>query len=527
MGDLLLSLIPPETTTFSAIVERLLANMGAGTDPNAGGMARTLAEAYAREMATFYAMMELAHRSGYLDTAEGAALDNVVAVLGLTRARAGRLTGEVELSRAAPAPEDIGIPAGRQVTGMAADGKPLPLFETREDATLRKGDTRVLIPVQEVQSDDEDARQAPPVIDPFQLTLMPRPILGIEAVANPAPLRRDSEDETDTDLRARARTAMRDGEKGTLESIAAAVRKQGVEQVTVREPPDAPPGVVDVLVGDTDFESDVEGVRRVEAAIRESKAAGIHVRLRYARTIFFLLRFDVEPNDDAMDEATFDRLRRGLQQKLSSYMRELPVGTSVSRRKLEALLFGEPAVRRISDVEVETFVWGTAPEATLEKTLVSESKSRLYGANRDWRLESLEAARVDLVRKPPSISRLRPPTWRLDLVVTLVQGDTRTAEQVRDALRGALEVFTARLTEEAQQRASTATYLTRAKLEDALRTQAHVAGLLGCDVTLQSGVTVALVSAGAAHALPQEFTQLEVTGDLRLLFGGAELVGVG
>ncbi|NTX06912.1 baseplate J/gp47 family protein [Myxococcus sp. CA051A] len=521
-----MSLIPPETTTFSAIVERLLKNMGPGTDPNAGGMARTLAEAYAREMATFYAMMELAHRSGYLDTAEGAALDNVVAVLGLKRARAGRLTGEVELSRAAPAPEDIGIPAGRQLTGLAADGKPLPLFETLEDATLRKGDTRVLIPVQEIQDDAGAAAEAPPVINPFRLTLMPRPILGIEAVTNPAPLRRGSDDETDENLRARARTALRDGEKGTLESIAAAVRQQGVQQVTVREPADAPPGVVDVLVGDTDFESDVEGVVRVESAIRETKAAGIHVRLRYAKTVFFQVDFQVEPTNPEMDEVTFDRLRRELQQTLALHMNELPVGAPVSRRKLEALLFGNPAVRRVNELSVETYVWGTDPGPPIKKVLVKETAGRLYGANRDWKLEPLEAARIDLELKPPRITRLRAPTWRLDLVVSLSSGEARTAEQVREALRGALDVYAARLSEDAQM--GREAKLTFDSLQQSLKTQARIEALLGCDVTLETGITATLVLAtNPAHVVPAQVTQLLVRADVRLQFGGAELVGVG
>ncbi|WP_240356517.1 baseplate J/gp47 family protein [Myxococcus eversor] len=526
MGDLLLSLIPPETTTFSAIVERLLENMGPGTDPNAGGMARTLAEAYAREMATFYAMMELAHRSGYLDTAEGAALDNVVAVLGLKRARAGRLTGEVELSRAAPAPEDIGIPAGRQLTGLAADGKPLPLFETLEDATLSKGDTRVLIPVQEIQDDSGAAVESPPVINPFRLTLMPRPILGIEAVTNPAPLRRGSDDETDENLRARARTALRDGEKGTLESIAAAVRQQGVQQVTVREPADAPPGVVDVLVGDTDFESDVEGVLRVKAAIQETKAAGIHVRIQYAKTIFFQLDFQVEPTNPEMDEATFDRLRRELQQTLALYMRELAVGASVSRRKLEALLFGNPAVRRVSELLAATFVWGTDSETSLQKVLVLEPGGREYGANRDWKMEPLEAARIDLDLKPPRITRLRAPTWRLSLVVSLSNGEARTPEQVREALRGALEVYAARLSEDAQ--LGREAKLTFDSLQQSLKTQARIEALLGCDVTLDTGLTVSLVVAQTpVNTLPAQVTQIAVRAGVQLMFGGAELVGVG
>jgi uncharacterized phage protein gp47/JayE len=519
-----LSLIPPEETSFSAIVDRLLSNLGPGTDTHAGSMARTLAEAYAREMATFYAMMELAHRSGYLDTAEGAALDNVVAVLGLERARAGRLTGEVEFSRASPAPDDIGIPAGRQVTGLSADSKPLPLFETLEEAVLRRGETRVIVRVQEIQDDSEASRQAPAVINPGRLVIMPRPVLGIEAVTNRTPLRRTGEDETDDSLRARARTALRDGEKGTLEAIAAAVRQQGVQQVTVREPEDAPPGVIDVLVGDAGFEQDAQGVARVEAAIRVSKAAGIRVRLRYARTVYFQVGFQVEPVDPDMDEATFDRLRRELQQALARFAKDLPVGETVSRRKLEAILFGNPAVRRISDLEVETFVWGVDPANPLDKVLVKEDRSRVYGPGRDWRMDSLETAAVDLERKPPRISRLRPIIWRLDLVVSLPGTDARTPEQVRQALRAAVDFYAARLAEDVQ--ANREARITWDDLQAALKTQARVEALLACNITLETGLAVVLARTGEALA-PGQLAALPLKKDARLVLGDAELVGVG
>ncbi|MCP3099521.1 baseplate J/gp47 family protein [Myxococcus sp. K15C18031901] len=520
-----MSLIPPEKTTFSAIVERLLENMGAGTDPNVGGMARTLAEAYAREMATFYAMMELAHRAGYLDTAEGAALDNVVAVLGIKRARAGRLAGDVELSRAAPAPDDIGIPAGRLVTGIASDGKPLPLFETLEDATLRKGETRVVIPIQEVRDDSEAARSAPAVINPFQLTIMPRPILGIEAISNPAPLRRVGEEETDENLRARARTALRDGEKGTLEAIAAAVRQQGVQQVTVREPEDAPPGVVDILVGDADFELDVDGITRVEKAIRESKAAGIRARLSYARNIYFQVDFQVEPIREDMDEATFDRLRRQLQEALSVHLNGLPVGTTVSRRKLEAVLYGNPGVRRITGLQVATFIWGKNAAPPPDKVLVQEEESREYGLDRDWRLGSLDAARIDLEKKPPRITRLRPPIWRLDLVVALVNGEARTPEQVRESLRSAVSLYGARLAEDAE--IGQPAELTWDPFEQHLMTHARISALVNCDVRLETGITVTLVDATPAPLSAETVTRLVAKPDLQLQFGGAELVGGG
>lgn len=507
-------------TSFSSIVDRLLSNLGPDVDTNTGSMARTLAESYAREMATFYAMLELAHRSGFLDTAEGQALDNVVAVLGLTRARAGRLTGEVEFSRNSPATDDIGIPAGRQVTGPSSDDTPMPLLETLEDAVLRRGETRVTVRVQEIQQDDaKSTEKAPSVIDPGRIAVMPRPVLGIESVINRVPLRRTSEDETDESLRARARTALRDGEKGTLESIAAAVRQQGVRKVTVREPPDALPGVVDVLVGDPDFDQDVSGRERVEQAIRASKAAGIHVRLQYTRTLYFEVDVQVEPVDPDMSEAAFDRLRRELQQSLSRYAQGLPVGETVSRRKLVAILFGNPAVRDVSPPSVNVYTWGSDPKDPRKPGLVLEGKSREYGFERDWRLDALEAVAIDLEKKPPLISRRRTPVYRLDLVVSTSNADARTSEQLRQALRGAVEVYAGRLDADRQAPGSTGGELLWNELEGVLKAQAQVVELLSAELTLDNGLSQKLEKSGGKRPVLPE--------GVRLMLGGSDTVRLG
>jgi hypothetical protein len=499
-------------TSFSAIVDRLLGNLGPGIDKNAGSMARTLAESYGREMATFYAMLELAHRSGYLDTAEGAALDNVVAVLGISRARAGRLTGDVEFSRSSPAPDDIGIPAGRQVTGVLAENEPLPLFETMEDAVLRRGELRVVIPVQEVQDDSDASKNAPPTIDPGKVNVMPRPVLGIEAVVNRAPVRRTGQDETDVSLRARARTALRDGEKGTLESIAAAVRQQGIQQVTVREPPDAPPGVIEVLVGDPDFEQQSDGVRRVERAIRDSKAAGIRVRLSYARTLYLQPDFDVEPVDPDLDEAGFDRLRRELQQALASFIEGVPAGELLSRRKLEAILFSNPAVRHVSDITVRTYVWDSQ-----KKTLVDGPRREL---GLDWKFKPDEKPTIDLSKKPPDISRARPLVYRLELVVSLPSTDRRTPEQVRQSLRGAVEQYSARITTDAQATKKAQADIVWDALRTTLRKESGVEELLSAMITTDSGLSLSLEKTGAASTR-------SVKLGVELALGNVELVGLG
>ena len=86
---------------FADVVDALLADIASGlggrlalTDANEGSVVRTLAEAFARELAVCYEQLDSVYRNAYLDSASGPALDNVVALLGLERQRGGHLEGD-------------------------------------------------------------------------------------------------------------------------------------------------------------------------------------------------------------------------------------------------------------------------------------------------------------------------------------------------------------------------------------------------------------------------------------------------
>ena len=84
------------------------------TDFNAGSVVGTLVRAAAREMKLLYEQMDEAYRRAFIDVAEGVALDNVVALLGVGRNPALPAQGEVTFFRRAPAGV-IPIPAGTRI----------------------------------------------------------------------------------------------------------------------------------------------------------------------------------------------------------------------------------------------------------------------------------------------------------------------------------------------------------------------------------------------------------------------------
>ena len=60
------------------------------TDVQIGSVLRTLCETTALELGRIYALLETVYQAGFVDTATGDALDNVVALLGIERVRGGR-----------------------------------------------------------------------------------------------------------------------------------------------------------------------------------------------------------------------------------------------------------------------------------------------------------------------------------------------------------------------------------------------------------------------------------------------------
>jgi hypothetical protein len=85
------------------------------TDFNAGSVAGTVARAVSRELKLLYEQMDQAYQRAFIDYAQGAALDNVVALLGISRNLAVPALGEVTFSLKKAPRADIPIPSGTRV----------------------------------------------------------------------------------------------------------------------------------------------------------------------------------------------------------------------------------------------------------------------------------------------------------------------------------------------------------------------------------------------------------------------------
>ena len=243
------------------------------TDRNVGSVTRLLAESFAREYAVLSGQLEAVYEAAFLDTATGRDLDNLAALVGLTRHGATFATGSVVFSRSSPAPADIQIFAGTRVS--TTDAAPA-VFETEAAKTLRRGELSVEAPIVALEAGSAG------VVAAGLIGVINRPILGVDRVENPQPTRFSAATESDEALRARARRALDHAGKATTSALIGALSGlPGVREkdVLISDDPVARPGIVEVKVAlpeMSEAERDFAAARAVEL-IEETRPVGVRV----------------------------------------------------------------------------------------------------------------------------------------------------------------------------------------------------------------------------------------------------------
>jgi uncharacterized phage protein gp47/JayE len=259
---------PDEGTEFFVSYYSTSSGSALLTDRNVGSLNRTLAESFARELSVLRKQLEMIYRSGFVDTAEGVALDMVVALLGASRKKGDFSSGTVRFFRDTPAPADVFIPDGTRVTTAV---NPPVSFLTATAKTLRRGqlavETDVRAEIQGVKG----------IVPAKAISVINQPILGISAVVNDAPTVLGGSGESDAELRSRVKKMVERAGKATPLAIVNALTDVGglkendiklVEDLQLR------PGVVQVFVA-RDATADLAVA--VDNAIVSTRAAGIRV----------------------------------------------------------------------------------------------------------------------------------------------------------------------------------------------------------------------------------------------------------
>lgn len=252
------------------------------TDINVGSVTRTLGEAIGREIATVYEQINLVYKSGFIDLAEGKALDFVVSILDITRKTKDYAFGLVTFLRAPEGSDgNITIPQGTEV----ATAKGEVIFETTELRTLQRGQARIDIPIRAGEKFKGDIGK----VDAGKITSLLQVVEGIDRVNNFEPTFLAAEDESDAELRVRAKAALRGVSKGTVAALKRAADENGAKVLQFVDPHQQPgdkpvkptePGKVAMFI-----ETDPRRFPSVAAALHDVRAAGIQLTV-LARFVF-------------------------------------------------------------------------------------------------------------------------------------------------------------------------------------------------------------------------------------------------
>jgi uncharacterized phage protein gp47/JayE len=324
--------LPDEGSTFQ-VNYFSGATTSAITDIHVGSVARTLMEASALEMAGLYAQMQLVYDSGFIDTAQGSALDNVVALLGLERARAGHNQTTLEFTRLAGSAGEITLPAGTRVLSGDANFE----YETIASVTMIDGQSSIKVSARDILPANEPVAAG-------SLTIIAKPIAGISGVTNTDASTLSEQDETDTTLRTRAKNFLHNSERATKAAIENVLTRQ---QVLADVDDESTPGLISITYHEGSLSP--ERQLELEAAIRAVKPAGVAVDHIYAGSPQAVdLDMRVTTSSDLL-ETDLRAIQDQIRSAVTDYFGNLPVKSDASVNKIVGLVLADP---RVDDVRI-------------------------------------------------------------------------------------------------------------------------------------------------------------------------------
>jgi uncharacterized phage protein gp47/JayE len=320
------------------------------TDLNVGSVTRTIVEAMSRELAALYAQLNIAYDSAFIETATGASLDRVVALLSYSRFRAGHAVGSVTFVRRAGAGGSITIPAGTPIT----DSLDTVRYLTSERYDMLAGESVAEVRIQ-------GALNSTPAMPARTLVVIQRPIAGLDSVVNERPTSASASDETDDALRARTRDALLAANKGTVEAMRhGLLMLDGVTDVAIAEMPNGVAGEIEISVQLAEAPAAGELPAKVRERIEELRPAGIRVLARTAPIVALAAELSLVLAGSAMAPAEIEAVRAAARKRLAEEVRGVRVGERIRVKPLVAALLAD---KRIVDATLAIGASGGAAPA--------------------------------------------------------------------------------------------------------------------------------------------------------------------
>jgi uncharacterized phage protein gp47/JayE len=306
------------------------------TDLQVGSVLRTLAESVSLEIARLYAQLDAVYDAGFIDTATGSALDKCVALLGVARIRGNRAATAVRFTRAPGTPGSITISAGTRIIDARARFE----YATTDTITMAPNQNSVTVAANDLEPANEP-------VEADVLSILPVPIAGISGVTNPGPASRASADETDIELRTRAKSFLHGSERATLGALQQVLARQQIRADLVEVP--ETPGLVRVTPQALDLPP--ERVAQLIADLDAARPAGVRIELLGVR-VPASVDVDLKLVTLArLPQTEVERAHSAVRAALGAYFDALPLHADASLNQIVGRVL---AVQGVEDVQLSS-----------------------------------------------------------------------------------------------------------------------------------------------------------------------------
>lgn len=272
--------MPLVTREFETMVDETLqrivdANIGI-TNTIPGSVIRTIIESLLAEVDIQNYTIDQIYKAMNIDTATGSDLDAVVAILGVIRKQATYAEGTVVFGRSDVYATDIAIQYAQMVSTRQNNNGNISyeFIVIDDDAKLEAGDLQTTV---NVRSTTPGSMFLPV----GAITIMNTPIIGIEYVTNLVEFIGGSNEETDDELRERAKQALAGLGKGTNVALRSAILDlDGVVDAIVMDI-NRGVGTADIVVITSELPPSEVLANEIDYTISITKASGIDVQAIY------------------------------------------------------------------------------------------------------------------------------------------------------------------------------------------------------------------------------------------------------
>ena len=220
------------------------------------------------------------------------------------------------------------------------------IIDTRARFEYATTDTVTVSPNQNVITvTANDLEPANDPVDANVLTVLPVPIAGISSVTNPAPASRATADETDAELRTRAKSFLHGSERATTGALKQVLARQQVRGEIVEDPDT--PGLVRVTVQGPDLPP--ERVAQLIADLDAARPAGVRIEtpgVQLPLPVDLDLKLVTEPR---LPEVELKRAHDAVRSALVEYFDSLVLRADASLNQIVGRVL---AVAGVQDVQL-------------------------------------------------------------------------------------------------------------------------------------------------------------------------------